>query len=254
MIEHLEHRGARVVRMAHGKASALDIEFCAALTDELEKLEREGAPGFVLTGSGAIFSAGVDLLRASRDGGEYLRRFLPVLSRCFEALFFYPGPVVTAVNGHAIAGGCILACAGDRRLLVRSVGGKPAMIGVPELAVGVPFPSIALETMRHVATARQFQDLIYGAETFHGDEAIARGLADELVDEAALLDTAARALAKLQSIPRLTFETTKRELRLPARERCRAIAAEYDATVIEAWASPQTLESLRAYVGRTLKK
>ena len=166
MIDHFEHRGARVMRMAHGKASALDIEFCAALTSELEALERAGAPGFVLTGSGSIFSAGVDLLRASEGGAEYLRRFLPVLSRCFEALFFYPGPVVAAVNGHAIAGGCILACAGDRRLLVRTAGTQPARIGVPELAVGVPFPAIALETMRHVATARQFQDLIYGAQTF----------------------------------------------------------------------------------------
>jgi enoyl-CoA hydratase len=176
------------------------------------------------------------------------------MSRAFEALFFYSGPVVTAVNGHAIAGGCILASAGDRRLLVRTTGGRPARIGVPELAVGVPFPAIAFETMRHVATARLFQDLIYGADTFAGDDAIARGLADELVEPAMLLETAKLALARLEAIPRRTFETTKRELRFPARERCRSMGAEYDAAVVEAWTSPETLDNIRAYVARTLKK
>ena len=249
MIETSEHRGVPVLRMAHGKANALDIEFCAALIDRIECLERDGAPGFILTGRGSIFSAGVDLVRAGDGGSQYMRQFLPGLSRAFEVLFFYSGPVVTAINGHAIAGGCILACAGDRRLLVES-----ARIGVPELAVGVPFPAVALETMRFATGSHRFQDLIYGAGTFHGDEAVARQLADRIVSPDALLDEAAAEIAKLNAVPRLTFETTKRQLRFPFRKRTDEMGAAYDATVIDTWAHEKTLETVRSYAARTLKK
>ena len=250
MIETFEHRGAPVLRMTHGKANALDIEFCAEMVERIEALTREGAPGFILTGRGSIFSAGVDLVRAGAGGAPYMHDFLPVLARAFEVLFFYPGPVITAINGHAVAGGCIIACAGDVRLLVRS----GATIGVPELAVGVPFPAFALETVRFATGSKRFQDLIYGARTFQGEEALDRGLADRLVDADALLDQSAAELARLNTIPRHTFEITKRQLRFPARQVCEQMAAAYDATVFEAWGHPKTLESVRAYAARMLKK
>jgi len=250
MIETFDHRGVPVLRMTHGKANALDIEFCDELIRRIEALERDGAPGFILTGRGSIFSAGVDLVRAGAGGAAYMRDFLPGLARAFEVLFFYPGPVVTAINGHAIAGGCIVACAGDVRLMVR--GG--ATIGVPELAVGVPFPAFALETVRFATGSRRFQDLIYGARTFQGEEILERGLADRLVDGGALLDEAAAELARLNAIPRLTFEITKRQLRFPSRQLCEQMAAAYDAAVFEAWGHPKTLENVRAYAARTLKK
>ena len=73
----------------------------------------------VLTGQGRMFSAGVDLLRLGEGGAAYVRRFLPALHRLYDAVFFFPKPVVAAVNGHAIAGGCVLACCADRRIAAR---------------------------------------------------------------------------------------------------------------------------------------
>ena len=64
-----------------------------------------------------MFSAGVDLLRVVDGGAAYVRTFLPAFRRVFETLFDYPKPVVAAVNGHAIAGGCVLACAADYRVM-----------------------------------------------------------------------------------------------------------------------------------------
>ena len=60
----------------------------------------------VLTGQGKIFSAGVNLKRLSEGGADYIRQFLPALHRLYDAVFFHPKPVVAAINGHAIAGGC----------------------------------------------------------------------------------------------------------------------------------------------------
>src|SRR5262249_58457001 len=102
-------------------------------------------------GTGRIFSAGVDLLRLSEGGASYVRKFLPALCAMFAAVFSHAAPVVAAINGHAIAGGCVLACAADRRLVARE-GGR---IGVAGLLVGGPFPPGPLEIMRG-APAQQF--------------------------------------------------------------------------------------------------
>jgi enoyl-CoA hydratase len=132
----VETRGqVAVVTMTHGRANALDTGLCRALAGRLGELERDGHRAVVLTGHGNIFSAGVDLL-ALRDGGPgYLEEFLPALSEAFLAVFTCPLPVVAAVNGHAIAGGCVLACACDHRVMNAGHG----RIGVTELLVG-PVP------------------------------------------------------------------------------------------------------------------
>jgi enoyl-CoA hydratase len=118
------------VTMRHGKASALDITLCEALADCFDKLCTSGARAVVLTGQGHIFSAGVDLLQVSTGGANYIRRFLPMLHRMYEAVFFHPKPLVAAVNGHAIAGGCVLArCA--RRIMARGSGHVRSGVAVP---------------------------------------------------------------------------------------------------------------------------
>jgi enoyl-CoA hydratase/carnithine racemase len=128
----VEVRGqVAVVQMRHGKANALDTALCRSLTAEFGGLAGRGCRAAVLTGHGSIFSAGADLLRL-RDGGPgYLDEFLPALSEAFLAVFDCPVPVVAAVNGHAIAGGCVLACACDYRVMNeghgrhRIAGGRP---------------------------------------------------------------------------------------------------------------------------------
>ena len=127
MIEHSQHDDILTLRLAHGKASALDVELLDALLSELDGVA-EDVRALILTGTGSIFSAGVDLFRITRDGADYVRRFLPLLSRFLGTLFAFPRPVVAAVNGHAIAGGCVIALACDVRLMAGGVG----RIGVPE--------------------------------------------------------------------------------------------------------------------------
>src|SRR6185295_19635139 len=140
MIELTSHDTIAVLRIQHGKANTLDLELCQALTRELEAFRQSASKALVMTGSGRIFSAGVDLRRVVDEGASYVRAFLPAMSASFETLFSLLKPVVAAVNGHAIAGGCILAAAADRRLMARD-GGR---IGIPELLVGVPFPVVPL--------------------------------------------------------------------------------------------------------------
>ena len=119
-----------IVTIKHGKANALDIELCEGLTKCFDEVRRSDARAVVLTGQGRMFSAGVDLIRVSSGGADYVRAFLPSLHRLYDAVFFHPKPVVAAINGHAIAGGCVLACCADRRIMADASG----RIGVTELS------------------------------------------------------------------------------------------------------------------------
>ena len=110
----------------------------------VRELQDSGNGPLVITGAGRVFSAGVDLNRVLEGGADYTDRLIPALSDVFDALFCFPGPTVAAINGAAIAGGCVLACACDRRLISPDAG-----IGAAELRVGVPFPVAALEVMRY---------------------------------------------------------------------------------------------------------
>src|SRR5215831_3711567 len=150
MIELSEQDGIAVVRMADGKANAMSREFCEAFIARFQQAQA-ASRAVVITGTGNIFSAGVDLMRLADDGPEYIRTFVPLLNAAFMTVFGCDKPVVAAINGHAIAGGCVLACAADHRVMRRDVG----LIGITELLVGVPFPPIAMEIMR-CAMAPQF--------------------------------------------------------------------------------------------------
>jgi enoyl-CoA hydratase len=246
----LEMRGdIAVARMAHGKASTLDVEFCDMLVRTFDSLAASPVSAVVLTGTGGIFSAGVDLLRLQKGGAAYAERFVPLISVVVRALFTFPKPLVAAVNGHAVAGGCVMACTADHRMMARG----PARIGVAELLVGVPFPTAPLEAVRHVVPPHLLQAVVYGALTYPPEQALVLGLVDELVDADHLVDEAVVVAERLAALPAEAFALTKRLLRAPALARIDA-GAEHDREVERVWRDPATLERVRRYVENTFKR
>src|SRR2546430_15836043 len=152
----------------------MSIEFCEALTARFAEIS--SARAVVMTATGRTFSAGVDLVRLLEGGAPYVRKFLPVLSEMFATVFSHPGPVVAAINGHAIAGGCVLACAADKRLMARD-GGR---IGVTELLVGVPVPPAAMEIMRCAAAPPFFAGAIFSGAAHTPAEAVPPGVGPDV--------------------------------------------------------------------------
>lgn len=252
-IEKETHGRVVLLRLAHGKANAFDAVFSKALVAELDAATAaRDVAAVVVTGApgGKIFSAGVDLLQVLDGGDAYLAEFLPALRSALEKLFFFEKPLVAAVNGHAIAGGCLLAAAADRRLMAAG----DARIGVPERLVGVPFPAIALEILRFTVPAGRLQEVAYLGKTYLPDEAAARGLVDEVAPPETLLSRAIAAAEQLAAAPGPAFTLTKRQLRAPARDFLAARAAAIDAEVFAAWKSAEAREAIRAYVEKTLKR
>jgi enoyl-CoA hydratase len=250
MIEINTNAGVAVMTMTHGKANALDLEFCAALSLEFEKLKNSDAKAVVLTGHGKMFSAGVDLRRLSEGGVGYIRRFLPALHKLYDTVFFHSIPVVAAINGHAIAGGAVLAACADRRILARESG----RIGVTELLVGVPFPALAFEIVRFAVPPRYLPEFTLGAATYTSDAALQRGWVNEVIEPGALM---ARAMEVAQSFAALSppaFAQTKKQIRQIVTERMEKTEQATDKVVTEIWTAPATLDYVRDYVARTLNK
>lgn len=248
MIEREDQDGIAVLRLAHGKVSAMDADLLAAIEAAFDAVA--DARAVVLTGTGSAFSAGVDLFRILNGGVQYVDRFLPLLSNALLRVFTHPRPVVAAVNGHAIAGGCILACACDVRYMASGTG----RIGIPELRVGVPFPLVPLEIMRFAVGGPRLQELVYGGATLEPEAAHAAGLVDEVVPAAFLLERALTAARELAAMPEQAFALTKRALRAPAVaaiERGRPAA---DPPVRDAWQSVACHDAIRSYLDRTLGK
>src|SRR6266446_2057742 len=153
----------QTIRLQHGKANALDLELCMELETRLhDALE---ADAVILTANGPIFSAGVDLVRLTNEGAPYVAKFVPALTSMLRTLFAFPRPVVSAINGHAIAGGCVIAAASDARVMAAGNG----RIGMPELVVGVPMPSLVVEVCRFAFPPPLPQTLFYTGATLRAD-------------------------------------------------------------------------------------
>jgi len=250
MIDLKINDGIAVLTMSHGKANALDIEFCNGLAKQLSQLAGSDAKAVVLTGPGRIFSAGVDLRRLSDGGPDYIRQFLPALHRLYEAAFFHPKPVIAAINGHAIAGGAVLACCADRRVMARNSG----RIGVTEILVGVPFPALAFEIVRLAVPPRYLPEFSLTGATYETDAALQRGWIDEVAEPGELLEDAIAVAQELAILSPAAFAQTKKQIRQPVSERLERSGEATDKAVTEIWTAPATLHFIRDYVARTLKK
>lgn len=251
MIEQQLDKGVLTLRLAHGKASVLDMPFLQAISDALAAATDDaGVKSVVITGTGSIFSAGVDLKQILEGGAEYAQQYIPLLDATLEKLFAFSKPMVAAVNGHAIAGGCIVAMAADYKLMAQGKG----RIGVPELKVGVPFPASAFEIVRFSVPKSQVQTLMYRAETYSPEEALARGLVDELVEAESLLSAATRVASELAEIPGPSFTISKQMQRGASLAAMQAHRQTVGEEVKARWAAGDTYSHIRGYLEKTLKK
>ncbi|WP_102419378.1 enoyl-CoA hydratase/isomerase family protein [Mycobacterium sp. 4858] len=236
----------QVLTLSSGPVNAQDVELLDELTLAVRDLGRSDAGALVVTGAGRAFSAGVDLNRVVEGGSGYTDRLVPALSAAFEAMFAYPGPTVAAINGAAIAGGCVLACACDRRLI-----GPQAQIGAAEVRVGVPFPVAALEVMRY-ACGDAAEEVLLGGLSYRGPDAVARGLAHRVVTED-LVEVALAEASDLAGIPAGAYRQTKTQLRAPTMARIREGRA-IDDEVRRMWGAEETLHRIAAYVERLRRR
>ena len=202
-----------------------------------EVREAKGAPLF-LTGEGDAFSAGLNLKEIAELDLAGMTKFLGTLEDLVKALFEHPAPTVAWVNGHAIAGGCVMTLCCDLRFMTARPGPR---IGLNEVALGLRFPPLTFAMTRRRVNAQLLERVILEAALYDAPTAQRLGLIDEIGEEA----EARAALERLASHPREIYAEAKRAMRgtldVPEAERRTFI----DET-IPSWVAPALKERLKS--------
>jgi enoyl-CoA hydratase/carnithine racemase len=209
---HIEESGdVAIVRIDRPPANALDLDLLAEGHEVQQRLAGEEPGAVVITGRERFFSAGMDLKAAPELSPGQQRETVGGINRLFSGWYSFPRPVVAAVNGHAIAGGLILALCADHRVCCAS----DAKLGLTELRAGIPYPAAAIAVVRAELPAATARRLALGASLVGPEEALELGVVDELQASAALLPRALEVATELAALPRSTYTVVKRQLRGP---------------------------------------
>jgi len=230
-----------LIRLEGDNANAIDEKLLQTLTKGLRAAVDANKKAVVITGYDTFFSAGLNLrsLPGDRDG---MATFVDAFEEAHLALLQFPLPVVSAVNGHAIAGGCVLACAADLRIGAEG----DYKLGVSEVSLGIIFPASAFEIMRHTLTPASVPDVLLGGKLLTPDNARGAGILHRVVAPESLLDEAVAAASELGDKPRNAFHHTKLALRAPMLERIRASRDEARRGFLDSWFSADVVERRKA--------
>jgi enoyl-CoA hydratase len=234
-----------LIRLEYGKANAIDSRFTSSLAAELDRAIDSGSKAVLLTGREGFFSAGLDLLGLP-DGREEMGSFLDEFEKLNEKLLAFPLPLVVAVNGHAIAGGCILASTGD----VRIGAAGSYKIGVSEVSLGIVFPASAFEIMRATLSPRFVPEMLLGGKLLGPEKAVESGILHRVVPAKELLVEAEAAARELGEKPPVAFRHSKLALRAPVLERIEKTRAEARRLFLDTWFSPEVMERRKAMLAK----
>lgn len=194
--------------LAHPPLNILDLEGMGGLSVALDEAARDGeAKVLLLTGRGRAFCAGVDVAdHTAERSDEMLCAFHDVVER----LLSLEMPVVAAVNGPALGGGCELVLAADVVL-----GKEGATLGQPEIRLAL-FPPAAVVLLPRLVGRQAALDLLLSGRTVETAEARELGLVSQVFSEDGFDEAVEEYVKHLASLSRPVLRLTKRAVRASA--------------------------------------
>lgn len=229
------------MRIDRPPANAMDPELLEEGTRLADELIAEPPAAVVLTGREGFFSAGVDLKVAPTLDADGQRAMVAGINSIFAGWYGFPAPVVAAVNGHAIAGGLILALCADYR-----VGSTEGKYGLTELKAGLPYPAVAMAVVRAELYAPAARRLVLGADLVGAKEALEASAFDEVAEPDQVLHRATEVARNLSLLPSEAYGKVKQQLRGPVLD---AALAQPD-PLLEGWASSETADAASGILRR----
>jgi len=222
--------------------NALGTLLMTELRDSLAAAK--GGP-VLITGTGDAFSAGLDLKEVHSATSTDMLRFLTLLTEVVVALHHHPGPTVAAVNGHAIAGGCLVALMCDIRVCTDN---PRARIGLNEVALGLRFPPRILRIARSRLSVAHQTEVLLGAGLHNPVDAQRLGLVDQLSDQP--LQSARDQLAALAAHPASAYAAAKRALREGSDPPDPTEDARFLDEVLPVWSGPELKQRIAGFLHR----
>jgi len=233
---------AAVLRLDKGRGNSIDEPLVRELLQAARELGSDGSVRGVLLLSAhpKLFCPGLDLVTLVELDRGAMERFMLLFAEMVWALYGLPKPMVAGVNGHAVAGGCILALTADHRVLRRG-----AQIGLNEVKVGLPLPWSVSELLRASVPPNALSQVALLGRNFADDDALRVGLADELADADGFEDHCLLRLEEFSEKDAYALVTTKAALRQDILERMQAHERERMGGWLDGWFSDATRARLR---------
>lgn len=239
--------GVLVLRLEGGKANAMTVELLDTLERMIDGFERGPARAAVFTGYDRFFSAGLALPTLIELERPAIKAFIERFSRAMLRVFACDKPIVAAINGHAIAGGCVLALECDWRILAAD---DTLRIGLNETQLGIGLPSIVIEPLRAQVPPASLVPIALEGTLFAPRAALELGLVHELAPSADLLARATAKARTLAALPSIGIAQVKRALRAPIVDTIARVSAVETEHWLDSWFSDDARARLRAAVAK----
>ncbi len=233
--------GIGTLTLSRGKVNAIDPLVVQELTEWLAELRNDDqVRAVVLTGAGKFFSFGFDIPQLLPFSREEFAEFLRAFTGLYAELFTFPKPMLASLNGHTIAGGCMLAIACDHRIMVADRG----KISLNEITFGASVFAGAVAILRCRVGHANAERILISGKMFSPREAFDLGLVDDLASAGELADATRRIAAELAGRDAAAYASMKRLLRGPVAD---GFGAREEASIrefVDIWYSPATRKSL----------
>lgn len=241
----IKDRIARV-RLDRPPANAMNADFIDEITASFRDLEDdESAGAIVLTGTGTVFCAGVDLKHLPDLDVDAQDRLVLSINEMCAAIFGSRKPVIAAMNGHTIAGGMVLALCCDYRIAAN----RGARFGLTEVRVGVAFPEATFLVMENQLSRQALRRLTQFGDNVDSQDALAMGVVDELTEPEAVLPRASERARACLEIPSGAYADVKHQLRNEPMHKINMLVRNKRDKYLGSWLS----EEARAAALRVLK-
>jgi enoyl-CoA hydratase/carnithine racemase len=205
----LKREGPVLVLQMRAGENRFNLKFLAALNAALDDAEATTEPtALVLTGDGKFFSNGLDLAWMSGEGKDHAGTVVAGMQRLFARVLASPLPIVAALNGHAFAGGAMLALACDFRVMHMNRG----FFCIPEIDLGLPLAPGMVALIQARLPKLAAHEAIVTGKRYGGSDARERGIVDYAVAEVDLLPKSTALAAPLAGKNRAIMQLHKRLL------------------------------------------
>jgi 3,2-trans-enoyl-CoA isomerase len=231
-----------VLTLHRGKVNAFNGAVVGELRGQLEELAADDSVGaLVLTGHGKFFSFGLDVPELYSMAKEDFAEFLRAFTHLYTTLFVYPKPVIAALNGHAIAGGCMIAVACDRRLMAEGY----AKMALNEITFSSTVFAGSVEMLRACVGQRNAEEVLLSGAMFDPHRALTIGLVDTVVPADDLMDLALEEARVMADRSGPAFINMRKLLRGSIAEIMRDREGESIGEFVDIWYSDATREQLK---------